>query len=163
MTRAKNKYSKAVRRQTHKAKSYFSLPIFCFWFSVGLNHFRQLPCSEELWVEPGRSFHPAIPIYSPSHLPLPPRAPCQGPLFLCQTNEQSLRTYWGGEMYPFVRRSCVSPRLPLPGASDCHLLNQKVLYLKKVLLPDCSLIPFFLWNWLQGRMCIYARDQERPW
>lgn len=85
MTRAKNKYSKAVRRQTHKAKSYFSLPIFCFWFSVGLNHFRQLPCSEELWVEPGRSFHPAIPIYSPSHLPLPPRAPCQD---LCSCAKQ---------------------------------------------------------------------------
>lgn len=80
MTKAK-KNTKAVRRQRHNIKSYFSLPLFgsdsmrdCITFAIS-PAVRSCVWSQDVAFAPLKSF----PIHSPHPLPPPrPRAPCQG-------------------------------------------------------------------------------------
>lgn len=154
MTKAE-KNTKAVRRQRHKTKSYFSLPLFgsdpmrdCITFAISAA-VRSCVWSQDVAFAPLKLF----PIHSP-HPPTP--SPTTGALSrllpLSQTNKRSFQRDGGGEMHPFVKSSCILSRLPFPQGSVCPLSkrgSQQVCkldaaYLKRSFCSDSSRIPFIL-------------------
>ena len=131
------KNTKAVRRQRHKTKSYFSLHLVliqCGIVSLLLSPLQWgAVCGARTWLLPPLKL---FPIHSPPH---PPPSPTTGAssrlLPLSQINERSFQKDGGGETHPFVRSSCILSRLPFPQGSVCPLSEQGCQQVCKCTLP----------------------------